>query len=60
MNSLAVFQVYDLGADGQGMSRVATMSQSTIVAAAGNIARYVGGLLNIKHFYFTVVVNFSS
>lgn len=35
-----IFQVYDLGADGQGMSRVATMSQSSIVAAAGNIARY--------------------
>ncbi|XP_061590072.1 nuclear pore complex protein Nup155 isoform X2 [Cololabis saira] len=34
-----VLQVYDLGADGQGMSRVATMSQSSIVAAAGNIAR---------------------
>ncbi|KAM9841021.1 nuclear pore complex protein Nup155 [Aulostomus maculatus] len=36
-----VLQVYDLGADGQGMSRVATMSQSTIVAAAGNIARTI-------------------
>ncbi|KAF3849089.1 hypothetical protein F7725_015586 [Dissostichus mawsoni] len=36
-----VLQVYDLGADGQGMSRVATMSQNTIVAVAGNIARYV-------------------
>uniref|UniRef100_A0A3B3CZA3 Nuclear pore complex protein Nup155 n=1 Tax=Oryzias melastigma TaxID=30732 RepID=A0A3B3CZA3_ORYME len=32
-----VLQVYDLGADGQGMSRVATMSQGAIVAAAGNI-----------------------
>uniref|UniRef100_A0A8C2ZJ83 Nuclear pore complex protein Nup155 n=1 Tax=Cyclopterus lumpus TaxID=8103 RepID=A0A8C2ZJ83_CYCLU len=36
-----VLQVYDLGADGQGMSRVATMSQNTIVAAAGNIARTI-------------------
>ncbi|XP_038589686.1 nuclear pore complex protein Nup155 [Micropterus salmoides] len=36
-----VLQVYDLGADGQGMSRVATMSQSSIVAAAGNIARTI-------------------
>ena len=32
--------MYDLGSDGQGMSRVATVSQSSIVAAAGNIARY--------------------
>uniref|UniRef100_A0AAQ5YIN2 Nuclear pore complex protein Nup155 n=1 Tax=Amphiprion ocellaris TaxID=80972 RepID=A0AAQ5YIN2_AMPOC len=36
-----VLQVYDLGADGQAMSRVATMSQSSIVAAAGNIARTI-------------------
>ncbi|XP_055087644.1 nuclear pore complex protein Nup155 [Periophthalmus magnuspinnatus] len=36
-----VLQVYDLGADGQGMSRVATMSQNAIVAAAGNIARTI-------------------
>uniref|UniRef100_A0A3B4XD68 Nuclear pore complex protein Nup155 n=1 Tax=Seriola lalandi dorsalis TaxID=1841481 RepID=A0A3B4XD68_SERLL len=36
-----VLQVYDLGADGQGMSRVATMSQSSIVVAAGNIARTI-------------------
>uniref|UniRef100_A0A3B3YKM1 Nuclear pore complex protein Nup155 n=1 Tax=Poecilia mexicana TaxID=48701 RepID=A0A3B3YKM1_9TELE len=36
-----VLQVYDLGADGQGMSRVATMSQSSIIAAAGNIARTI-------------------
>lgn len=41
MKYFHIFQVYDLGADGQGMSRVATMSQSSIVAAAGNIARYV-------------------
>lgn len=41
MKYLHIFQVYDLGADGQGMSRVATMSQSSIVAAAGNIARHV-------------------
>ncbi|XP_075900928.1 nuclear pore complex protein Nup155 [Nelusetta ayraudi] len=34
-----VLQVYDLGADGWGMSRVATMSQSSIVSAAGHIAR---------------------
>lgn len=34
-----VCQVYDLGADGQGMSRVAAMSQNSIVSAAGNIAR---------------------
>lgn len=33
--------MYDLGADGQGMSRVATMTQNSIVAAAGNIARCV-------------------
>uniref|UniRef100_A0A672MK31 Nuclear pore complex protein Nup155-like n=1 Tax=Sinocyclocheilus grahami TaxID=75366 RepID=A0A672MK31_SINGR len=36
-----VLQVYDLGADGQGMSRVAAMSQSSIVSAAGNIARTI-------------------
>lgn len=36
-----VLQVYDLGADGQGMSRVATMSQNSIVTAAGNIARTI-------------------
>lgn len=36
---LFVRQVYDLGADGQGMSRVAAMSQSSVVSAAGNIAR---------------------
>lgn len=36
-----VLQVYDLGVDGQGMSRVATMSQNAIVAAAGNIARTI-------------------
>ncbi|XP_049594009.1 nuclear pore complex protein Nup155 [Syngnathus scovelli] len=34
-----VLQVYDLGVDGRSMSRVATMSQNGIVAAAGNIAR---------------------
>lgn len=33
--------MYDLGVDGQGMSRVAAMSQSSIVAAAGNVARFV-------------------
>ncbi|CAB1352906.1 unnamed protein product, partial [Coregonus sp. 'balchen'] len=36
-----VIQVYDLGTDGQGMSRVAAMSQSSIAAAAGNIARTI-------------------
>ncbi|XP_051907367.1 nuclear pore complex protein Nup155 [Hippocampus zosterae] len=36
-----VLQVYDLGADGQSMSRVATMSQNSIVTAAGNIARTI-------------------
>uniref|UniRef100_A0A673ZII9 Nuclear pore complex protein Nup155 n=1 Tax=Salmo trutta TaxID=8032 RepID=A0A673ZII9_SALTR len=36
-----VLQVYDLGADGQGLSRVAAMSQSSIAAAAGNIARTI-------------------
>ncbi|XP_039606595.1 nuclear pore complex protein Nup155 [Polypterus senegalus] len=33
-----VIQVYDLGGDGQGMSRVAAMSQNSIVSAAGHIA----------------------
>uniref|UniRef100_A0A8B9HM25 Nucleoporin 155 n=1 Tax=Astyanax mexicanus TaxID=7994 RepID=A0A8B9HM25_ASTMX len=36
-----VLQVYDLGADGQGMSRVAAMSLNAIVSAAGNIARTI-------------------
>ncbi|XP_015195862.1 nuclear pore complex protein Nup155 [Lepisosteus oculatus] len=36
-----VIQVYDLGVDGQGMSRVAGMSQNSIVSAAGNIARTI-------------------
>ncbi|KAL7846529.1 hypothetical protein SRHO_G00215090 [Serrasalmus rhombeus] len=36
-----VLQVYDLGTDGQGMSRVAAMSQNSIVSAAGNIARTI-------------------
>ncbi|XP_076159281.1 nuclear pore complex protein Nup155 isoform X1 [Alosa pseudoharengus] len=36
-----VLQVYDLGADGQGLSRVGAMSQNAIVAAAGNIARTI-------------------
>uniref|UniRef100_A0A6Q2XKF0 Nuclear pore complex protein Nup155 n=1 Tax=Esox lucius TaxID=8010 RepID=A0A6Q2XKF0_ESOLU len=36
-----VLQVYDLGADGQGMSRVAAMSLNSIVAAAGNVARTI-------------------
>ncbi|XP_051971626.1 nuclear pore complex protein Nup155-like isoform X1 [Xyrauchen texanus] len=36
-----VLQVYDLGVDGQGMSRVAAMSQNSIVSAAGNIARTI-------------------
>uniref|UniRef100_A0A8C5LJD4 Nuclear pore complex protein Nup155 n=2 Tax=Leptobrachium leishanense TaxID=445787 RepID=A0A8C5LJD4_9ANUR len=34
-------QVYDLGNDGQGMSRVASVSQNSIVSAAGNIARTI-------------------
>nr|KAF6441700.1 nucleoporin 155 [Rousettus aegyptiacus] len=36
-----VIQVYDLGYDGQGMSRVASVSQNSIVSAAGNIARTI-------------------
>ncbi|KAK1345362.1 hypothetical protein QTO34_014073 [Cnephaeus nilssonii] len=36
-----VIQVYDLGSDGQGMSRVASVSQNSIVSAAGNIARTI-------------------
>ncbi|XP_003504041.1 nuclear pore complex protein Nup155 [Cricetulus griseus] len=36
-----VIQVYDLGHDGQGMSRVASVSQNAIVCAAGNIARTI-------------------
>uniref|UniRef100_A0A8C9DZ07 Nucleoporin 155 n=1 Tax=Phocoena sinus TaxID=42100 RepID=A0A8C9DZ07_PHOSS len=36
-----VIQVYDLGHDGQGMNRVASVSQNSIVSAAGNIARTI-------------------
>ncbi|XP_020651332.3 nuclear pore complex protein Nup155 [Pogona vitticeps] len=36
-----VIQVYDLGADGQGMMRVASVSQNAIVSAAGKIARTI-------------------
>lgn len=36
-----VLQVYDLGYDGNGMSRVASVSQNSIVSAAGNIARTI-------------------
>ncbi|XP_034956535.1 nuclear pore complex protein Nup155 [Zootoca vivipara] len=36
-----VIQVYDLGPDGQGMVRVASVSQNAIVAAAGKIARTI-------------------
>ncbi|MEE6458037.1 hypothetical protein FKM82_000160 [Ascaphus truei] len=36
-----LIQVYDLGHDGHGMSRVASLSQNSIVAAAGNIARTI-------------------
>ncbi|XP_041042883.1 nuclear pore complex protein Nup155 isoform X1 [Carcharodon carcharias] len=36
-----VLQVYDLGVDGQGMGRVASLSQNSIVSAAGNIARTI-------------------
>ncbi|XP_053557191.1 nuclear pore complex protein Nup155 [Bombina bombina] len=36
-----VLQVYDLGQDGHGMSRVASVSLNSIVSAAGNIARTI-------------------
>ncbi|KAG9488421.1 hypothetical protein GDO78_007954 [Eleutherodactylus coqui] len=36
-----VLQVYDLGYDGNGMSRVASVSQNSIVSTAGNIARTI-------------------
>ncbi|XP_042309327.1 nuclear pore complex protein Nup155 [Sceloporus undulatus] len=36
-----VIQVYDLGSDGQGMVRVAAVSQNSIVSAAGKIARTI-------------------
>ncbi|XP_066473036.1 nuclear pore complex protein Nup155 isoform X2 [Tiliqua scincoides] len=36
-----VIQVYDLGVDGQGMTRIASVSQNAIVAAAGKIARTI-------------------
>ncbi|KAM9329214.1 nuclear pore complex protein Nup155 [Gastrophryne carolinensis] len=36
-----VLQVYDLGHDGNAMSRVASLSQNAIVSAAGNIARTI-------------------
>lgn len=39
VGTILYLQVYDLGHDGQGMSRVASVSQNSIVSAAGNIAR---------------------
>ncbi|NWT04676.1 NU155 protein, partial [Mionectes macconnelli] len=36
-----VLQVYDLGQDGQGMTRVTALSQNAIVSAAGSIARTI-------------------
>uniref|UniRef100_A0A8C6YMQ4 Nucleoporin 155 n=1 Tax=Nothoprocta perdicaria TaxID=30464 RepID=A0A8C6YMQ4_NOTPE len=36
-----VLQVYDLGQDGQGMTRVTSLSQNAVVSAAGNIARTI-------------------
>ncbi|XP_053787958.1 nuclear pore complex protein Nup155 isoform X2 [Vidua chalybeata] len=36
-----VLQVYDLGPDGQGMTRVTSLSQNAIVSAAGSIARTI-------------------
>ncbi|KAM5193375.1 nuclear pore complex protein Nup155 [Mantella aurantiaca] len=36
-----VLQVYDLGYDGNAMGRVASLSQNSIVSAAGNIARTI-------------------
>ena len=51
------FQVYDLGANGQGMSRVAYMCQNTIVNAAGNIAKYV--LTNILPLWWWCPVKYS-
>ncbi|PIN97801.1 hypothetical protein AB205_0201700 [Aquarana catesbeiana] len=39
--SFLVPTVYDLGQDGNAMSRVASLSQNAIVSAAGNIARTI-------------------
>ncbi|KAG7264496.1 hypothetical protein CRUP_020634 [Coryphaenoides rupestris] len=36
-----MLQAYDLGSNGQGMSRVASMCQNAIVNAAGNIAKTI-------------------
>ncbi|XP_009986743.1 PREDICTED: nuclear pore complex protein Nup155-like, partial [Tauraco erythrolophus] len=36
-----VLQVYDLGQDGQGMTRVTSLSQNAIVSAAASIARTI-------------------
>ncbi|NWR45769.1 NU155 protein, partial [Regulus satrapa] len=36
-----VLQVYDLGQDGQGMTRVTSLSQNAVVSAAGSIARTI-------------------
>lgn len=34
-------QVYDLGSDGQGMTRVAAVNANSMINSAGNIARYI-------------------
>ncbi|NXF88358.1 NU155 protein, partial [Eubucco bourcierii] len=36
-----VLQVYDLGQDGEGMTRVTSLSQNAVVSAAGSIARTI-------------------
>ncbi|XP_063996077.1 nuclear pore complex protein Nup155 [Pogoniulus pusillus] len=36
-----VLQVYDLGQDGEGMTRVTSLPQNAVVAAAGSIARTI-------------------
>ncbi|NWX18860.1 NU155 protein, partial [Aegotheles bennettii] len=41
LSSIIELQVYDLGQDGQGMTRVTSLSQNAIVSAAGSIARTI-------------------
>lgn len=50
--------MYDLGADGQGMSRVATMTQNSIVAAAGNIARCVNDFVQLSPVFPEAYISF--
>ncbi|KAM6303695.1 nuclear pore complex protein Nup155 isoform 2-T2 [Podargus strigoides] len=55
-----VLQVYDLGQDGQGMTRVTSLSQNAIVSAAGSIARTIDRSVFKPIVQITVIENSES